>query len=111
MPAQEENNELFPVCFGGHVLSPPGCRHSPTERELLAIFYSVKREEIYLKGHNFVVYSDHEPLTHLSTARELINKRYRWIEYLEEIGTIIRYLPYLPEKENPVVDYISRNLK
>ena len=108
MLAQEENNELFPARFGGCVLSPAECRYSPTERELLAIFYSVKQEEIYLKGHDFVVYSDHEPLTHLSTTRELINKRYRWIEYLEEIGTIIRYLP---GKENPVADYISRNLK
>ena len=107
MLAQEENNESFPVRFGGRVLSPAECRYSPTEGELLAIFYSVKREEMYLKGHDFVVYSDHEPLTHLSTARELINKRYRCIEYLEKSAQ----LSDTYQGKKTVTDYISHNLK
>ena len=67
-----------------------------------------EREEVYVKGHEFIVYSDHEPLTRLHTANEIINKRYRWIEYLQELGTIVKYLP---GKDNVVADFITHNLK
>ena len=74
-------------------LTPTEKRYSPTERELLAIFDSVKKERVYLKGNRFICYTDHQPLTHLQTSKEILNKRYRWIEYFQELGTIIRYLP------------------
>ena len=54
------------------------------------------------------MYSDHEPLTRFHTAKEIINKRYRWIEYLQELGTIVKYLP---GKDNVVPDFITHNLK
>ena len=38
-------------------------RYSPTEKELLVVFYTVKKEEVYIKGHSFVWYTDHKPLT------------------------------------------------
>ena len=105
--SQEDNKQLLPIRFGGRVLTPTEKRYSPTKRELLAIFDSVKKERIYLKGNGFICYTDHQPLTHLQTSKEILNKHYRWIEYLQELGTIIRYLP---RKENVVADCISRNL-
>ena len=55
--AQEENDALMPIRYGGRVLSPAEIRYVPTERGLLAIFYAVKREEVYLKGNDFAVYT------------------------------------------------------
>ena len=99
--AQEENQQLFPVHYGGRVLSP-------TERELPAIFYSVKKEVVYLKGNDSIFYIDHEPLTRLQAGKETINKIHCWIEFLQELGTIIQYLP---GKANVVANFITRNLK
>ena len=63
--SQEENKQLLPIRFGGHLLAPTEKRYSPTERELLAIFDSVKKELVYLKGIRFISSTDHQPLTHL----------------------------------------------
>ena len=66
--AQEESGDLMPIPYGGCLLSPAKIRYAPTERELLANFCLAKREEVYLKGNDFIVYIDHEPLTCLQTA-------------------------------------------
>ena len=84
--SQEENKELLPICFGGCVLTLTEKRYSPTERELLVIFYSVKNEWVYLKGNSFICYTDHQLLIHLQAGNEILNKCYHWIEYLQELG-------------------------
>eukprot|EP00794_Sanderia_malayensis_P019787 gene19787-21726_t len=75
--AQEDNGELRPVQFGGRTLSPSERRFATTDKELLATF------------------------------KDVLNRRYRWIEYLQELGELV----YLPGKENAVADYLSRNVK
>ena len=42
----------------------------------------------------------------LSAFKDVLNKRFRWIQYLESLGTRLRYLP---GKQNVVADFISRN--
>ena len=32
-------------------------------------------------GHDCVVYTDHKPLVHLKSFRDLVNERFRWIQY------------------------------
>ena len=44
----------------------------------------------------------------LKTFRALVDKRIRWINYLENINTVIRYIP---GKENVLSDFISRTIK
>ena len=106
--SQVESEELLPIHFGGRVLTPAEKRYAPTERELLAIYDSVKKEQVYWKGNKFIVYTDHHPLTHLQTSKEIVNRRYRWIEFLQELAAIIRYIP---GKDNVVADYITHNLQ
>ena len=58
--------------------------------------------EFYLVGLKFVAYTDHK------TFRALVDKRIRWINYLENISTVICYIS---EKENVLSDFISRTIK
>ena len=75
----------------------------------MAIFYSVKKEWVYLKGNQFICCTDHQLFTHLQTKKkEILNKLYCWIEYLRKLSIIVRYLP---GKEHFVADYISRNVR
>ena len=76
-------------------------KYTPIEKELLAFFYVVKQEEVYVKGYEFIVYTDHEPFSRLQTDKEIINIKYRWIEYLQELGPIVKYLP---GEDNVVAD-------
>ena len=106
MLAQQHGDQLRPVMFGGRVLSDTERRYATIDKELLACYFAVKRSEIYLLGHDFIVYTDHKPLLSLSAFKDVLNKRFRWIQFLESVGTRLRYLP---GKQNVVADFISRN--
>ena len=105
---QEENGIIKPVKFGGRTLTNCEMNYSVTDKELLSIYYACKQTEVYILGNDFIVYTDHKPLIHLKTFRELVNRRFRWIQYLEEIHVKIRYVK---GKDNVVADYLSRNIK
>ena len=55
-------------------------------------------------GYDFIVYT---ALINLKDFKDVVNRRYRWIEYLESMRVRLRYLPGV---ENIVADYISRNI-
>ena len=42
---------------------------------------------VYLYQNGFIVYTDHEPLTHNEMLKDIINRRYRWLQFLEECNT------------------------
>eukprot|EP00795_Rhopilema_esculentum_P008901 gene8901-16529_t len=90
--SQEVNGTLKPLQFGGRVLTRAERRYSVTDKELLAVFYAVKKLEVYLYGAAFMVYTDHKPLTYLNSFKDILNRRYRWIEYLQEMGVKIAYV-------------------
>ena len=50
---------LRPIMFGGRVLTKSEARYAPTDRELLGIYYTVRKCMIYLLGQQYVVYTDH----------------------------------------------------
>ena len=105
---QERDGKLVPIIFGGRVLTDPKKRYSTTDKELLGLYNAVKKCEYYLIGHQYVVHTDHKPLIYLKAFKDIVHKRFRWIEYLESVNTVIRYIP---GAENIISDYISRNIK
>ena len=89
---QETGGTLRPILFGGRSLTETESRYAVTDLELLAIYFAVKKCEYYLVGNKFFVYTDHKPLIHLKAFKDVINRRYRWIQYLESVNVIIRYI-------------------
>ena len=51
---------------------------------------------------------DRKPLTYLSTFKDIMKRMFRWIQYVEEIGV---KLVYVPGRENVLADFLSRNIK
>ena len=105
--SQEVDNELRPIKFGGRVLSKTELNYDTTTKELPAIYFCVKQNEVYFMNSNFIFYYDHKPLVNLKAFKNILSKRHRWIEYLKEMNVKINYLSGF---KNIVADYLSRNL-
>ena len=90
--SQFNDGEMAPILYGGRVLTETERRYAIIDKELLSIYYAVKQTEIYLMGHKTIIYTDHKPLIALKSFKDVVNKRFRWISYLEEMGVIIRYI-------------------
>ena len=86
MLAQMYDNMLKPIMFRGRVLSEAEQRYATVDKELLACYFAIKKCEIYVLGYDFIVYTDHKPLINLKGFKDVINRRYRWIEYLESMS-------------------------
>ena len=100
---QEHDNVLKPITYGGRVLTETECRYATMDKELLAIYFAVKKNDA-----NCIIYTDHKPLVSSKSFRDVVNKRYRWILYLETLGVSLRYVK---GRENILADFVSRNVK
>ena len=87
------SGQLRLIMFGGRVLTYTEQRHATIDKELLACYFALKRCEIYILGYAFIVYTDHKTLLCLSAFKDVLNKRFRWIQYMESLGTCLRYFP------------------
>ena len=52
--SQEVDNEFRPIKSGGRVLSKSELNYDTTTKELLAIYFCVKQNEVYLMNSNFL---------------------------------------------------------
>ena len=99
---QRANNELQPLGFS--LLTPAQQKYSAYDRELLAIYTAVKHFRRALEGRNFVIYTDHTPLTY--AFRQKLEKysprQFRYLDYIGQFATDIKGL------YNYVADVLSR---
>jgi hypothetical protein len=96
-----------PLAFFSRKLSPPESKYSTFDRELLAVFASIRHFRFVLEGRQFRILTDHLPLTlamrrvsPLWSARQV-----RQLAYISEFSTDIRHTPGL---RNVVADALSR---
>ena len=105
---QEFDGILQPLKYGGRSLTETERRYCTTDKELLSVFYAAKQCQIYVMGYQFIVYIDHKPLIYLKSFRDIVARRFRWIQYFEELQVKIAYIE---GRENIIADYLSRHIK
>ena len=66
MLAQQYDDQLRPIMFGGRVLTDVEQRYATIDKELMACYFALKRCKIYILSYDFTVYTDHKPLSCLS---------------------------------------------
>ena len=95
------------LLFFSKKLSPAETRYSAFDRELLAVYATIKHFRHNLEGHNFFVNTDHKPLTFvMSSVTERASLRQtRHLAYIAEFITDIRYIK---GETNFVADALSR---
>jgi len=103
---QNDGRERRPVAYFSKVLNIHEQRHSIRERELLAVFQSVRYWRCYLYGRTFVVHTYHESLKYLRTQEKLNDRQVRWLELLDQYQFKVS-----PVKgtANAVADALSRH--
>lgn len=93
------------IHYASRVLQPPEINYSTTEKEALAILWCVtKMWRNYLLGVEFIVVTDHQPLTALSKIKDLHGRLGRWSLALQPFNFTIKYR----EGEKNHVDFLSR---
>ena len=95
------------LSFFSKKLSPAEARYIAFDRELLAVYATVRNFRHNLEGRDFFVNTDHKPLTYAmsSTTKRPSLRQTRHMAYIAEFTTDIRYVE---SKTNIVVDALSR---
>lgn len=101
MLKQKIDNCWKPLAFFSKKITPTERRYSTFDRELLAIYLSIKYFSHYLEGREFTVCTDHKPITKTDKSP----RQFRHLELISQFTTDIRYLE---GSKNIVADTLSR---
>lgn len=104
---QFKDNAWQPLAFFSRKLSLAQQKYSPYDRELLAIYESIKYFRHMLEARDFIIFTDHKPLTFaFSNRKENCSPRqFRHLDLIAQFTTDIRHIS---GKDNVVADTLSR---
>ena len=95
-----------PLAFFSKKLSTTEAKYSAFDRELLAIYLSIKHFRYFLEGRDFTVFTDQEPLVGaLHSKTERSPRQARHLDFISQFTSDIRYVK---GKDNVVADTLSR---
>lgn len=104
---QQAEQGWQPLAFFSKKLSGAQKKYSPYDRELLAIYTTIKYFRHMLEGRAFTVYTDHKPLI-FAFNQDPLRSAPRQARYLEYIGQFTTDIQYIKGKDNTVADTLSR---
>ena len=76
---QKVNKCLVVIYYASHTLAEAQRNYTTTEKELLAVVFTLDKFRSYLLGSKGVIYSDHVALRYLLTKKEAKPRLLRWI--------------------------------
>lgn len=104
---QLQSNEWKPLGFFSRKFTPAQTRYSTYDRELTAIYESIKYFKHFLEGRDFHILTDQKPLIHAFKQRadKASPRQCRQLSYISQFTTSIRHIT---GSENTVADALSR---
>ena len=104
---QRAAGQWQPISYFSRKLKPAEVRYSTFDRELLAIYLSIRHFRHMVEGREFSVYTDHKPLTRALTSRSTQHSP-RQIRHLDFVSQFTSDIRHVKGSENPVADALSR---
>lgn len=89
----------YPVAYASRQLNPAEKNYSTTERECLAMVFSVKKFRHYLLSNKVVFYVDHLAIKYIVNNPELSGRLARWVLLLQEFDYTVEYKPGSAHKQ------------
>lgn len=104
---QRVNNEWQPLGFFSRKLTDTERKYSAYDRELLAIFAAVKHFRYMLEASQFMIFTDHRPITFAfsQNSDKFSPRQTRQLDYISQFTSDIRHIS---GKDNVVADALSR---
>lgn len=100
------NSAWQPLGFFSRKLSPAEVKYSAFDREMLAIYLAIKHFKYLVEGREFVVFTDHKPLTTaIASKTERSPRQTRHLSYISQFTNKIFHIS---GKNNVVADFLSR---
>ena len=81
---QRKDKQAYAIYYISHTLDEAQINYATTEKELLAVVYSMDKFRSYLVGSKVIVYTDHSALKYLLSKKEAKPRLIRWILLLQE---------------------------
>ncbi|UYV78910.1 hypothetical protein LAZ67_17000240 [Cordylochernes scorpioides] len=104
---QQVGNNFQPIAFFSRKLDAAQRKYSAYDRELLAVYLSIKHFRHLLEGRQFPVYTDHKPLTY-AFQQNLDKASPRQCRHLDFIGQFTTDIRHIAGCENVPADFLSR---
>ncbi|GFR10228.1 hypothetical protein TNCT_243741 [Trichonephila clavata] len=104
---QTEGEHLQPLAFFSRKLSETEKGYSAYDRELLAAYASIKQFRYMLKARNFILCTDHKPLTYAFKQKldKCSPRQVRQLDFISQFTTDIRHIK---GSDNLTADTLSR---
>jgi cleavage and polyadenylation specificity factor subunit 1 len=101
------NDEWQPLAFFSNKLTATETKYGAYDRELLAIYLAVKHFRYMVEGRDFVIFTDHKPITFAFQQKsdKCTPRQFRHLDFISQFTMDIRYVP---GKQNIVADTLSR---
>jgi len=96
---------MIPAGFHSRAFNPAEKNYPTHDKEMLAIIDCLKKFKSQLMGIKFDILTDHAPLTHWKTQKDLSARQIRWNEILSQFDANIRHIPGIT---NSAADALSR---
>ena len=103
---QHVSGQWQPLAFFSKKLSTTESNYSAFDRELLAIYLAIKHFRFFIEGRDFLIFTDHEPLTNaLLSKTDRSPRQSRHLDFISQFTSNIQYVKGI---DNTVADTLSR---
>ena len=80
-----------PIAFFSEKLAEARLRYSTYDVEFYAVIQAIKHWRHYLSHREFVLYTDHDALKHLSSQDKVSARHASWVSYLQQFTFVIKH--------------------
>ena len=102
---QEHNGLLHPVRYLSRKLKSAERNYSTIEKEGLAIVWALEKLRVFLYGREFILLTDHKPLTFINNMKLQNSRVMRWSLFLQDWAFRVESVKGV---DNLLADYLSR---